>query len=238
MANGRAVGEDAPERVPEVGVAQRVQHGVERRVDVAEPQRDLRQRAVDAVRAHGHHEEHDEVRQPAHDERAHDDAELAGGLALVLSDEARRGRQGVRAVGRPHRRPLRPLVHVLDAHGDVRVVGRLAVQLEEREAGEALERDGRPVLERRRRARAPAELGVLQPGEQRRAPAERRLVDGLRRAPVRLGRLAHAARRAEVLAAALADRAEYPAVDVDHGERRHVEVGHGRRHLRRQRVWS
>ena len=80
----------------EVCVAERVQDGVERRVEVSEPDARGVQALVDAgAAAVGDHHEQGEVGQPAEDEGADDDAELSGRLLLLRQDHVRgpRGRR-------------------------------------------------------------------------------------------------------------------------------------------------
>ena len=87
-AAGAAAGgepEHALEGPLEVGVAERVEDGVERRVEVAEPDGGGEERVIDLAVV-GHHHEEGEVRHPAEDERAHDDAQLGRRLLLFRQD--------------------------------------------------------------------------------------------------------------------------------------------------------
>jgi len=55
--------EHAPKLLAEVGVAERVQERVQRRVEISDPRDGRHQRRVDTVGAQCHHREADEVRQ-------------------------------------------------------------------------------------------------------------------------------------------------------------------------------
>lgn len=86
VVGARRQAQHAFEGALEVGVAQRVEDGVERRVDVAQPDGGRVELGVDAVLAERHHHEQHEVRQPAQHERAHDHAQLPRRLFLLLQD--------------------------------------------------------------------------------------------------------------------------------------------------------
>lgn len=140
-AGGRSGGEHLGECPPEVGVAERIENGIEGGVDVAEPEGDPEEGVVHALLAARHHEEDDEVREPANDEGAHDDAQLPRGFPLLEGDEdggplMMVPTPGARGLEEPAARcrtvpltlvacstPLRP-VHVFHVHSDVVVVAR------------------------------------------------------------------------------------------------------------------
>jgi hypothetical protein len=68
----------------EVGVAQWIEDGIERRVDVAQPNGGRVELRVDAVLAERHHHEKDKVRQPTQHKRAHYHTQLSRCLFLLL----------------------------------------------------------------------------------------------------------------------------------------------------------
>lgn len=70
------------EREPEVLGEERVDHRVDRRVAIAEPKQDRKERFVDAVFAERPDQVHREEGQPTQDEQAHDDGERFGRLRL------------------------------------------------------------------------------------------------------------------------------------------------------------
>lgn len=113
VANGDAA-EHAIELPPEVDVAQRIQKRVQGGVQVPDPGNGSHQLTADAPLAEGNDGEADEVGQEADGKGPHDDAQLAGGLDLLLqrtagaaTADASRGPAGAahpRALGRPRRR--------------------------------------------------------------------------------------------------------------------------------------
>ena len=74
VVGARRQAEHAFEGALEVGIAQRVEDGIERRVNVAQPDGGRVELGVDAVLAERHHHEQHEVRQPAQHKRTHDHA--------------------------------------------------------------------------------------------------------------------------------------------------------------------
>lgn len=78
------------ERTAEICITKWIKDRVEGGIDVAQPQCDFEESVDNAVGTDGHYEEDDEIRQPAHDESAHDDAQLPGSLSFLLRDEHRR----------------------------------------------------------------------------------------------------------------------------------------------------
>lgn len=73
------------ERLPELRAEYRIYDGVQRWVEVAEPQEQGGQIIVDGARlARYRHHHHDEKRQPAHDERAGDNRQRFGRLPFAL----------------------------------------------------------------------------------------------------------------------------------------------------------
>ena len=73
----------------EICIAKWIEDRVESGIDVAQPQSDFEEGVDNAVGTDGHHQEDDEVRQPAGDESAHDDAQLPGSLPLLLRYQPR-----------------------------------------------------------------------------------------------------------------------------------------------------
>jgi len=76
-------GEHASEADAKLLVAERIEERVERRVDVADPRDGRHELVVDALVTDGDHHEADEVGQETDAERAHDDAQLLGGLDVA-----------------------------------------------------------------------------------------------------------------------------------------------------------
>lgn len=93
----------------EVGIAKRVEDGVERRIDVAQPDGGRVELGVDAVLAERHHHEEHEVRQPAQHKRAHYYAKLPRRLFLLLQDDGVGGAAAApRREGQTQVRPRQP----------------------------------------------------------------------------------------------------------------------------------
>lgn len=83
-APGRVVGgQDAFERLPELGVEYGVDDGIESRVGVAQPREDLEGDFRDARLAEGGDDVDAEERHPADEEDAHDDAHRHGGFVVA-----------------------------------------------------------------------------------------------------------------------------------------------------------
>lgn len=74
--------QDALERLAELGVEDRIDDRIERRVRVAQPRQDLECLAADARLAEGGHNVDAEERHPADEEHAHDDADRDGRLVV------------------------------------------------------------------------------------------------------------------------------------------------------------
>lgn len=81
----RLTAQQSLERLPELRTENRIDHWVQSRVEIAEPQEQSSQIVVnDARRARDRHHYHDEERQPAHDERTGYDRQRFGRFAFAF----------------------------------------------------------------------------------------------------------------------------------------------------------
>lgn len=76
--------QDLLERVPELRTEDGVDDGIQRRVEVPQPQEDRHQVLLEEVRVDGHENGHYEERQPAQHEGPGDDGQGLGGFPLPL----------------------------------------------------------------------------------------------------------------------------------------------------------